>query len=377
MFKRILLGTTALLTSGLFATAAHAADGIKLTLGGFFRTAIQGNIDNNGKNDLGHGFDSTGVFSDAEIYFLGRTTLDNGLTIGTRVELEGEQKDGDQIDAAYVYFQGGMGEVRIGSQYGALGTMCVTPPGGTNNFGAFSQDEFIGNAFNGWSAGVCNSIDAFRNEGARDKSQKIVYMSPSFGGFQLSFSWAPNGAHESTGVSNGHTVMPTHEPEDQRHVVDAYANYSHDFDGWGLSWGGGGSWTLQDGHSAPNNDKGAAYQSGLNLTFGDFSIGGAGEYYKNSMAPNQDVWVVDGGASYKIAEAWTVGLQYSFSDFQFIAPNVDRRINLFVATAQYDMGPGIALDAMMQFGWVKADEQDKDANNYTTYGIGIGTSFDF
>ncbi len=223
MMKRILMGSTALLGAGLIAAPAQAADGIKLSLGGFFRTAVLQNFDSHGKNDLGNRRYNDGVFSDAEIYFLGKTTLDNGLTVGARVELEGEQSS-DQIDSAYAYFQGGFGEVRVGSQNGALGSMCVTPVGGTSNFGAFSQNQIINNAYAGLSAGVCNSIDGFRGN---DHSQKIVYITPNFGGFQLSTSWAPNGAHESTGVTGGHSGMPAVVDGEQRNVVDAYLTYAH------------------------------------------------------------------------------------------------------------------------------------------------------
>src|SRR5260221_13717255 len=264
MFKKALLGTTALLGTGLAAAPAVAADGIRLTLGGFFRTAVLQNFDSHGKNDLGNNHYNDGVFSDAEIHFIGKTTLDNGLTVGTHVELEGENSS-DQIDAAYVFFQGGFGQVRIGSQYGALGSMCVTPVGGTVNFGAFSQDQIIPNAFSGFTPGVCNSIDAFRSSGGHDKSQKIVYMSPSFGGFQLSMSWAPNGDHESAGVTGGHAGMPAVEDGEQRNIVDAYANYSHKFEGWRLAWGGGGSLTLSNCGQAPGHNKGGAYQNAVHL----------------------------------------------------------------------------------------------------------------
>src|SRR5262249_23216209 len=159
------------------------------------------------------------VFSDAEIYFLGKTTLDNGLTVGTRVELEGEQSS-DQIDAAFVYFQGGFGEVRIGSQNTALGNSCVTPVGGTANFGAFSQDQLPSNIF---AAGMQSSNYACLS--LASKAQSIVYLSPNFSGFQLSLSWTPNASHESSGVTGFHSGMPTQIDGEARNVVDAYLNY--------------------------------------------------------------------------------------------------------------------------------------------------------
>ncbi|HVJ35660.1 MAG TPA: porin [Terriglobia bacterium] len=235
--KKTLMATTALLGAGAFTTAASstpavAADGIKLYLGGFFQTAVLYNIDDHKQGDLGHNRYADGVFSDAEIYFLGKTTLDNGLTVGTRVELEGEQSN-DQIDAAYVYFQGGFGEVRIGSQLGALEAMCVTPVGGTANFGAFSQDQVINNAFGGFSAGICEGVDSYLGN---EHSQKIVYISPDFGGFQLGVSWAPNGGHESSEVTGFHSGMPNSADFEQRNVIDVYGAYNHDFSNWSLAW---------------------------------------------------------------------------------------------------------------------------------------------
>ncbi len=46
----------------------------------------------------------------AEVRFKGETTLDNGLTVGAQIELEGENA-GDQIDKSFVYWSGGFGRV--------------------------------------------------------------------------------------------------------------------------------------------------------------------------------------------------------------------------------------------------------------------------
>jgi hypothetical protein len=370
--KKALLGTSALLGVGLAASPAFAADGIKLSLGGFFQTAVLANFDDDGKGDLGHGRYGDGVFSDSEIYFLGKTTLDNGITVGARVELEAEQSD-DQIDAAYAYFSGGFGEFRIGSQTGALETMCVTPVGGTANFGAFSQDQVINNAFSGFSAGICEGVDSFRGQ---ERSQKIVYMTPNFSGFQLGVSWSPNGGHESTEVTDFHSGMPHSVDGEQRNVVDVYATYNKDFDNWSVSWGGGGSWALSSGGDSPSHNKGDFYQTALNLTFGSFSIGAAGQYYGDGIAADQNGWVAGGGMAYNL-DAWTFGLQYSYSDFEFIAPNVDRRINTLALTTNYDLGPGIAIDGTLQYAWAHADSADEEAHGYDSFGIGLGTSFNF
>ncbi|HWT97023.1 MAG TPA: porin [Terriglobales bacterium] len=386
--KRILVGTSALVGVGLIASPAFAADGIKLGLGGFFRTSIDANIDNNGNNDLGNGRDSTEVTSDAEIYFLGKTTLDNGLTVGARVELEGEQKTGDQIDAAFVYFQGGFGELRIGSQNSALAAQCVTPVGGTSNFGAFSQDTINNNAFVNTFAGsatVCEGVDSENaSSGANGKAQKIVYLTPSFGGFQLGLSWTPNDNHES---GNGHITMNADNRGDQKQIVDAYLSYNHDFDAVSVQWGGGGSWSLDT--NGPNNHTKQFYQTGLNLTFGQFAVGGAFEYMRHiesaftndgAFVKNSggDMWVAGGGLAYTV-DAWTIGAQYSYSNIDDIAgaQGDNRRIHQAVLTGQYALGPGISLDAELGYAHANGDGGDGAHGGYNSYNIGLGTAFTF
>src|SRR5687768_9348540 len=118
--KKTLLASSAVLGVGLMASPAFAAGGITLGVGGYFKTAYMVNFDDDGEGDLGNERNTDGVFSDAEVHFTGSTILDNGLEVGARVELEGEDDtspdgDGDQIDEAWIYFSGGFGELRMGS----------------------------------------------------------------------------------------------------------------------------------------------------------------------------------------------------------------------------------------------------------------------
>jgi predicted porin len=386
--KKLLLGSTALLVTGLAANSAFAADGIKLGLGGFFKTSVDVNIDDNGDGDLGHNRDASMVSSDAEIYFVGKTTLDNGLTVGTRVELEGEQKTNDQIDAAWVYFNGGFGSLNIGSLKSALAQYCVTPVGGTANFGALSQTSINNNAYVGTRAGsatVCEGVDTENNSNgttANGKAQKVVYLTPNFGGFQLALSWTPNDNHES---GNGHTSMNADTKGNQKQIIDAYAIYNHDFGGFKAQWGGGGSWSLDT--NGAHVQKKEFYQTGLNLTFGQFAVGGAFEYMThieggtsttNQTNRNGNMWTAVGGASYKI-DAFTLGAQYSYSDIQDIGGTQgnDRRVHQVELTGQYAMGPGIALDAGIGYAHADGDKGDKANGGYDSFNVGLGTSFTF
>ncbi len=377
--KKILLGSSALLAAGLATNPALAEDGIKLSLGGFFRTALLENIDDHKAGELGNKHYNDGVFSDGEIYFVGKTKLDSGLSVGARVELEAEQAN-DQIDAAFVYFQGGFGEVRIGSLSGAMGGLCVTPVGGTTNFGAFTQNQVINNANIGVPnnrAAICRSVDGMIGS---DKSQKIMYISPNFGGFQLAVSWSPNGNHESTEVTDFHSGMPVVQNGEQRNIVDVYGLFTRNFDGWGVQWGGGGSWASSLGGDPTDTQKKAAfYQSGLNVNIGNFSIGGGFEYEHNGIQKttyDDDFWVAGGGLNYKF-DAFTAGLQYSHNEGDYTNEGVDRRTNTVALTGNYALGPGINLDGTVQYTWAEGDQGDAANGGYHSIGLGVGTAFNF
>ena len=158
--KKVLYGTTALVAAGLVAGEASAASGLKLGITGFYRNAIGGSFGNGpttqhrapaggGVSTAGLGnFDRQAVSMRQEIRvnFTGQTTLDNGITVGVLVGLNGENvaKSGSttQVNRAYADFSGKFGLVRVGEANSALVTDCVVDPGNvTSNFGVNSPNE--------------------------------------------------------------------------------------------------------------------------------------------------------------------------------------------------------------------------------------------
>ena len=386
--RRRLLASTACIGAGIAAGPAWAADGIKLGLGGFFNEAYMVTLDDDSEGELGNERSTDGFFNDAEIHFFGRTTLDNGLTVGAHIELEGEDDDSDQIDEAYVYFSGGFGELRVGSQDDALVGACILPPGGTANFSAFSPNQWganVGTFASGFPAltsnAVCISVDD------REDAQKIVYMTPVFAGFQLRLSYTPNSGDERHGDGVGpHVGMPVNADEESRHDFSAYATYEYEGDGWGLSFGGGGSF---EGHveqsPGPDREKQQFYQAGLNLTFGAFAIGGVFEYYHNLVAfdggDDTDTWIAGGGVGYTI-DSWTIGAQYSHqlasTDGSGSDGDQDFTMDRAVLTANYGLGPGIDLDAEVGYTWIDTDPEATDGiDDYQGFEIGLGTAITF
>src|SRR3954453_20691716 len=93
--KKILYGTTALMTAGLVGEAAEAAAGLKLGIAGYYRGAAGAIIGGESLATRGGGqgdFGKTngGFRQDIRINFTGEATLDNGMTIGALVQLFGE-----------------------------------------------------------------------------------------------------------------------------------------------------------------------------------------------------------------------------------------------------------------------------------------------
>jgi predicted porin len=391
MRKSTLLATTAMIGAGVMSGPASAADGVKLGIGGFFSAAYMAVVDDDGEGELGNERNTHGFFQSAEIFFEGSTVLDNGLTIGARVELEGETDD-DQIDEAWIFFSGGFGEARIGSIDDALAYSCILPPGATGNFSAFSPDQWGANTL--ISNPACVGVD----ESNGGDAQKILYFSPTFAGFQLSLSFTPNGGDQDHNEGVGpHVGMPFNSDDESRNNFSVYLTYTYEGDGWGLTWGGGGSW---EGHveqaPGPDRDKQDFYQTGLNLTFGDFEIGGVFEYYNDALdrsgeegdvgpAVALDAWVAGAGIAYTM-DAWVFGLQYSHLDADNdddAAIVTDFTQDRAMVTATYALGPGIELDGEVAYTWVDTDPEGGEAadgtnvDNYDALEIGLGTTLTF
>ena len=276
-------------------------------------------MDDDAEGELGNERNTDGIFNDAEIHFSGSAVLDNGLTVGAHVELEGEDED-DQIDEAWTFFSGGFGELRIGSIDDALSYNCLLPPGGTENFSAFSPNQWGANTV--ISNPACVGVD----ESDGGDAQKLLYFTPVFAGFQLSLSYTPNGGDQTHGEGVGpHIGMPFNSDDESRHNVSVYLMYTYEGDGWGLAAGAGGSW---EGHVEKCRDRTARSRISIrpaSTSRSAISVSEAVfEYYNDVLDRTSregdagppiasDAWVAGLGAAYTI-DAWTIGAQYSHLD---------------------------------------------------------------
>ena len=383
--RRLLATSGAVL--GALAGGGARGDGIELQVGGEFNAAYMAVFDDDGGGEPGNERNTDGLFQDAEIHFTGSTVLDNGLEVGARIELAGEDDNDGQIDESWIYFSGGFGEVRVGALDDALALMCVFPPGGTENFSAFSPNQWGANTLT--SNVVCEGVD---DEG---DAQKILYLSPIFGGFQLGLSYTPSGDKKDHGDGVGpHLGMPVNVEDASRHNVSVYGTYTYEAEDWHIQVGAGGSWegNVEKADGGPNREESEFYQGGILVGFGDIEIGAAFQYYHDddlflATLENGDVvadrWVLGVGAAYEI-EPWTFGIGYSILDAEIdIAGEPDESFTQqrLALTVLYNLGPGINLDGEVAYTWTDADPENapdfSDFADYDAFEIGTGIAIEF
>jgi outer membrane protein OmpU len=395
--KKALLGTTALIAAGLAIGDAYAADGVKLSIGGRYMGAA-GVLFAEDADGYAESATRNYVFKqDVEVYFLGETVLDNGLTVGARVELEG-QTSGDQIDAVFAYFSGGFGEIRFGDTGEAMAQLCYLVPSASAIFGADSPNFNFSNAgIAGYGAtnGTCYGVD--------DKSTKLVYFSPNFAGFSFAASFTPDNTEDTRNTFGGAgtrlkidgpaTTGPGISPNGGQNSenLSIAANFTHDFNGVNLVLGGGGTWSFDRENSSV--DERRDYNAYAQVGFAGFTFGGALGIRQNRGADGSDDLVYGGGITYNW-DAWTVGFGYTHGRYELAQPGDVGRFgpattatatsdvtdfsNIFSLTASYALGPGIQIDGVAEYYDYQAEGDaflgDRD---FTGFSVGLGTLISF
>lgn len=203
----------------MIAAAPALAAGPTLKLGGYYdqKLSISDEDTNRGTtSDLD-------VRTDVEIYFLGSATLDNGIKISTRVELEGgtvgDSGDGgnvpdggntnfDQIDEAFMTISGSFGSIKIGQSDTAAKGM-TTGLQGTwiSNVGenlAFNTSKLFSRQNRGNV--VARATPASQMDLNSDGEQ-ISYTTPSFGGFQVAVGYASNNRETFDGQEGANSAF--------------------------------------------------------------------------------------------------------------------------------------------------------------------------
>ena len=263
--RQALLGSTALVVVGLAAADVMAADGVELSIGGWYHAAAGG--------IAGEDFSvSSGVSEDAVrdyafkqnvgVSFSGESVLDNGLTVGAYVELRGQTQE-DQIRKVYAYFSGGFGKVQFGDQDSALATMCYTVPTASKIFGADSPAVYGFNFSNagiagyGATNGTCYGIDSY--------STQLVYFSPEFRDSSSRFRSRRTRPRTRGILSTVRAHASSTNAGQNSENLSMAAVFTHDFNGVNLTVGGAHSFSFDKENSPADEaqDSNAYFQVGV------------------------------------------------------------------------------------------------------------------
>lgn len=323
--KKQLLCTSAIALG--IAAAPAAAQEWTMDWGGFFTShvAISDITSNWGNvNPLvarpefdGDGFD---IHSNVEINFTPSVTLDNGLTFGINVQLEGQRTAAD-IDEAYAsMWSDTFGRLDVGNENSAGYKSMVGAPGVTSMYiNSPSTSTFIPytgvDAFIGANVGIINTASAFtalpfRQAGlsaytevaGNNDVSRITYYTPDFNGLTVGVSYAPQGA---VNAANSYSVNKNAVVSD---IFDIGVNYSGSFGSTDITlagrWGTGSTPSLVPGASDPET-----WGVGFQIGFGNFTFGGS--YAEN----DNDETLAPAGLptalySFGDSEGWSLGMTY-------------------------------------------------------------------
>ncbi len=187
--RNSLVATSMFAVAGAMAMGqASAADMLSVGIGGYMQQWVgMASVDDSAEMVK----DGTAQQSDSEIHFKGKLESDSGLTFSVKVELEGNSKDGTQIDESQLTIGGEFGKITLGAEDPAS---TLTHHGGldvgiTLNCG--DTHKWIG----GGLAGCSHNGFGTYGHGHGDKNQ-IMYFTPRINGVQLGASYIPDAGQE-------------------------------------------------------------------------------------------------------------------------------------------------------------------------------------
>lgn len=305
--------------AGIQASTVLAAEPITLKLGGklrhYFFVADQDNAptDRIGRN---------GMFTDAELYFDGKTVLDNGVEVRGVIELEAETRNDRNADEVYIDFVSGLGKVRVGEKEGVNAAMIGEP---TPEALLTTDEEIIGDVIRR-RTGITTK-DPFTFKRYANDVLGVSYETPAIiPGVKFGFTY-----HPQTSDLEG----PFDKRLQEHDAIDVSGRYEGRFRG--------GTYRLAAGyfHSSSRiggNDGNEAYTFHAGFTYGGWDFGGA--YVKSEPASGID------------EISWTVGVLYGIGPYKISAKHFSARrdtlpfeekVESTNVQGAYRIGPGVTL----------------------------------
>jgi len=363
--KKILLGGTALAAASVIAPGAKAEGGVKLGMGGHIAAADEFANQNGAQSDPGYKPTSDQLNVGEKIYFKGRATLDNGLTMGAHVDLQGAS----QIEERWIYLQGGWGELRLGDDDDARTLKSnLAPRLPVNGFGTAGPFFTLDNSGPGQ---VVSTVSTIRN--ASEDSAKLTYFTPGFLGFQLAVSYAPGGQQDHPGFATANTNSCPQMAD----ALSVGASYSGDILGVTVAAGGGYTTGSPACNETGEGDKPQVSAVGMNLSYAGLTVGGSMMFASKILRDPTSGRAIDNDSEFELGAAYardaiTVGIGWNHGMYDRGGLGTDTLDQARIG-AQYSVGPGISLGATVGY----FDYNCASCNDNKGWQTGIGAEIVF
>jgi outer membrane protein OmpU len=374
--KKALIGTSALIAVGLLtAQGAVAADKISLGLSGNYRVVGGMVSQDDGATESAANARDHGIGTDGKINFSGSTTLDSGIEVGVRVELEAQAGAGvtDTVDEHFVYIENTdvWGRLEFGDRDGADNKMNVLAPfvfgpmivGVQTIMLASAPGAGGGNAFLSTNSAAVPVVVP----GLSGDSTKITYYTPKFSGAQIGVSYTPESG-ENRGAGFGTAAGGTDTTAtDLSEILEIGANWSGSMGDASVRVSATMANASGESASGVNvNDRDewtAAFSVSMNgISFGaQYQNGETGGGSASTVVQRDDI-EMRAGLTYG-SGAWTYGVEYASREIEVSATGEDQ-VTIWGLGANRSLGAGISAGiGVHMWDWsddlsAKASEND-------------------
>ncbi|EAQ25186.1 hypothetical protein ROS217_03810 [Roseovarius sp. 217] len=353
--------------------------------GGFYNSHVgYVTVDSDTPAHAGADFDGVDVYANTEIHFKPSVTLDNGLTFGVDIQMEGTNNGGGAtgIDETYLSISGdALGKIDLGNENSAGYKMTVAAPqvkGGIGiNSPSISGFVPISNGAGGnlpWlfrDSGISSYAEVLANNDV----PRITYYTPSFNGLTLGVSYAAASNVAGTGANAGNN-FGVNRNAGVTDIFDIGIAYSQSFSGVDLDLSA--RWGTAESNVAGTSDP-EVWGVGASVGFSGFVIGGGYSENDNGgiRAFDSEGWSL--GVTYDIAGPWSVGFDTYQGEYNGVGAGSGdaAEYEAYQLVGSRSLGAGVtwAVYAAYVEGTVNADAGGTFGNaNTTTEGTLIGTS---
>ena len=297
-------------------------------------------VDNDARNANGNdGHVLTANEQQSELVWDARGVADNGLEYGANIQWRWARGDRG-FDEAWIDFRGDWGRFYIGAEDGV--TDLWVPSAKDVQVGSWGTDGNGANrAQNAIAGGNAGHLYSNTVAGHTLDANKLGYLTPTFGGFDVGVSFAPD---------NGTEFQDAPANNDFANSLEFVARYRGALGGFGVEVAAGYV-TAKAGTAPPVStdlEDFSSYLVGAQVDYGGFSV--ASQWYDNgdSACPSGNAFC-DAGTAWNIGASYTIGptalsLQYQTAQ-QTDNTGVGQRADIYHAGFNHTLAEGLSARA--------------------------------